>query len=504
MYGTSQSWKQTFTIDRFGNRTFYTASGNTTTLPGGCSAAICNPTIDPSNNRYTSDQGYSYDAAGNVTANAAGQSFEYDAENHQTKVQVTSTSATIATYQYDGAGQRVKKIVGTEETTFIYDAMGKSVAEYTLNSTETPTVRTRYSTEDQLGSPRVITDAIGQVQERHDYHAYGEEAGSALSGVRTAAQKYAVGSALRDRFTGYERDDESGLDYAQARYYSSAHGRFTSVDPLTASATIKNPQTFNRYSYCLNSPYKFTDPLGLNYQMGGGVKDPLIDGEFDRRLSAAQAEMSNREAEYQASRPPEESEEEGDGDNADAQVHVDSITAVVFDRDVEENPVEATIATGTTVPSPDFDYAQARPNYTVDLSSNGSVVSGGVQIYLRVQVSLATSSDRTFASPPTPAPYSGTKTIELSKPHGNVSFNDISKVTHGPNADKTRAVLVAYIPIGASGNASARGTVNVSVTTFRTRAVDVMSRPGQIGLNTTTRQSTNFVVGVTYRPSAPR
>ena len=53
------------------------------------------------------------------------------------------------------------------------------------------------------------------------------------------------------------------MEYAQARYYNPAHGRFTSVDPLTASATIKNPQTFNRYSYVLNSPYKFTDPLGL-------------------------------------------------------------------------------------------------------------------------------------------------------------------------------------------------------------------------------------------------
>jgi hypothetical protein len=53
---------------------------------------------------------------------------------------------------------------------------------------------------------------------------------------------------------------------------------------LTASATIRNPQTFNRYAYALNSPYKFTDPLGLipsstgacggwcmNTDSGGGV-----------------------------------------------------------------------------------------------------------------------------------------------------------------------------------------------------------------------------------------
>ncbi|MBK8812830.1 MAG: DUF2778 domain-containing protein [Acidobacteria bacterium] len=67
----------------------------------------------------------------------------------------------------------------------------------------------------------------------------------------------------RKGYTGYEKDEESGLDFAQARYYNPKHGRYTSVDPLTASANVKNPQTFNRYSYVLNSPYKFTDPLGL-------------------------------------------------------------------------------------------------------------------------------------------------------------------------------------------------------------------------------------------------
>ncbi len=45
--------------------------------------------------------------------------------------------------------------------------------------------------------------------------------------------------------------------------------RCRSVDPLTASATIRNPQTFNRYTYALNSPYKFTDPLGLISQSTG-------------------------------------------------------------------------------------------------------------------------------------------------------------------------------------------------------------------------------------------
>jgi RHS repeat-associated protein len=60
-----------------------------------------------------------------------------------------------------------------------------------------------------------------------------------------------------------QKDDESGLEYAQARYYNTAHGRFTSIDPLTASANVKNPQTFNRYAYVINNPVNSVDPSGL-------------------------------------------------------------------------------------------------------------------------------------------------------------------------------------------------------------------------------------------------
>ena len=116
-----------------------------------------------------------------------------------------------------------------------------------------------YLTADHLGSARVITNQNGAVTTRKDYMAFGDEASSAQ---RTANPNY-DSSETRKGYTGYEKDSESGLEFAQARYYNATHGRFTSVDPLTASASIKNPQTFNRYSYALNSPYKFTDPLGL-------------------------------------------------------------------------------------------------------------------------------------------------------------------------------------------------------------------------------------------------
>ncbi len=64
--------------------------------------------------------------------------------------------------------------------------------------------------------------------------------------------------------TAYERDNETELDFAQARYHDYNHGRFTSPDPVMASARKANPQTFNRYSYVTNNPLNLIDPLGLS------------------------------------------------------------------------------------------------------------------------------------------------------------------------------------------------------------------------------------------------
>ncbi len=225
------------------------------TLPA--SNNVTNPTIDTATNRFSSGQNYSYDKDGNLTNDASGNQFLYDAENHQKEVK-NSSNQIVGLYVYDGEGRRVKKISSTETTIFVYDGGGQLVAEYSTALATTPQVS--YLTADHLGSPRVITNQLGAVTTRKDYMAFGEET---YTTQRTSAINYDNQSETRKGYTGYEKDDESGLDFAQARYYNSKHGRFTSVDPLTASANVKNPQTFNRYSYVLNSPYKFTDPLGL-------------------------------------------------------------------------------------------------------------------------------------------------------------------------------------------------------------------------------------------------
>lgn len=249
------TWKQRFDYDRFGNKRFDAA--NTTTLPQ--NDGVYNPQIDPETNKFLVAEGYNYDSDGNLLGNPENQLFTYDAENRQTQVQNLALQTT-ANYFYDGSGRRVRKIVEQEVTVFVYDAFGKLAAEYSTELSPEPKIS--YLTTDDLGSPRVVTDEFGQVVARHDYLPYGEEVMAGFGG-RTTAQGYGGDDGVRQQFTGYERDDESGLDYAQARYFKPSHGRFTSVDPLAASANIKNPQTLNRYTYALNSPYKFTDPLGL-------------------------------------------------------------------------------------------------------------------------------------------------------------------------------------------------------------------------------------------------
>lgn len=234
----NQTWKQTFSYDRYGNRRFDTSTGSTTTLAQ--SNSVTNPQIDAATNRFSANQGYLYDANGNLTQDASGTQFLYDAENHQKEVK-NASNAIIGTYLYDGEGKRVKKINSSETTVFVYNAGGKLVAEYSTQLATTPQVS--YMTQDHLGSPRVITNENGAVTQRKDYAAFGEQT---FTTNRTSGLGYATNpDELRQGYTGYEKDGESGLDFAQARYYNSAHGRFTSVDPLTASATIKNPQTDN-------------------------------------------------------------------------------------------------------------------------------------------------------------------------------------------------------------------------------------------------------------------
>ena len=106
---------------------------------------------------------------------------------------------------------------------------------------------TTYSYPDHL-STRVEADANGAVTRTFGHYPFGET-------------WYQTGTASKWKFTSYQRDSESGLDYAIFRYHSSNLGRFMSADPLAGN--ISAPQSLNRYTYVLNDPINLIDPLGL-------------------------------------------------------------------------------------------------------------------------------------------------------------------------------------------------------------------------------------------------
>jgi RHS repeat-associated protein len=266
--GGTTNWTQNNAYDRYGNRQIDYGGGS------------YNLTFSSTTNRITTS-GFSYDSNGNLT-NDTIHAYTFDAENKILKVDSTTA------YTYDGAGQRVRKLVG-ENTRFIYGIGGQLIAEYdgstgnlkkeyvagggsliTIEPTAVNSNGTQYTTPDNLGSPRVITNSSASVVGRHDYMPFGEDLGAGTGG-RTTGMGFSGGSSdnNRKKFTGYERDTETSLDFAQARYYSNTQGRFTSPDPFAGSATIGNPQTFNRYAYCGNNPVNATDPSGMTAQPGG-------------------------------------------------------------------------------------------------------------------------------------------------------------------------------------------------------------------------------------------
>jgi RHS repeat-associated protein len=211
------------------------------------------------NNRLTAAV---YDAAGNLrqlttTVPSPSNYLIYDAENR-----LVTTEQNSYTYTYDGEGRRVRSVAGGATTVFVYDAFGQLAAEYSTQAP--PEVGRHFLHTDPLGSTRLTTDSTGNVARCFDYLPYGEE----LLANRTAPCYGSSG--IRQRFTGKERDTETGLDYFGFRHMSAAQGRFTSPDEPLIYANPANPQSWNLYSYGLNSPLVYSDPDGHEPDPCGG------------------------------------------------------------------------------------------------------------------------------------------------------------------------------------------------------------------------------------------
>jgi RHS repeat-associated protein len=269
-WGLSQSY------DRYGNRLSQTVTAGS------------GPSTSLSFSTHNQPSGYTYDASGNLTVEPLSppNDMTYDGENRMTAF---SGGGGAASYSYDGNGLRVvKSVTGGTTTVSIYS--GSSViAEYdngaapsapTREYVEGPTGllalfsggATTYYQQDHL-SVRLTTDVNGNILTQEGHFPFGE-------------QWYESGTANKWFFTSYDRDTESGLDYALARYYDSRTGTFCSADPLAGSPD--DPQSWNRYPYGRNDPIDVTDPSGkgwLSYLLTGlGFAAGLFAPEIDAFL----------------------------------------------------------------------------------------------------------------------------------------------------------------------------------------------------------------------------
>lgn len=107
----------------------------------------------------------------------------------------------------------------------------------------------RYQSPDRLDSAQLETDGAGNVISYEVFHPFGTTAYQATAKTLGPAAK-------RFRYTGMERDEETGLGYHGARYYIPRIGRWTAPD--------LHPDTLdgNRYAYVNNNPMAYRDPNG--------------------------------------------------------------------------------------------------------------------------------------------------------------------------------------------------------------------------------------------------
>jgi|CXWL01.1.fsa_nt_gi RHS repeat-associated protein len=215
-------------------------------------------------------------------------------------------------YQYDGQGQRIRKLTenaadsgatpskkderiyiagyelykqhsgtdaGVERTSL---SLMDQQHRFVMIDTETkprvvlgvslgrtsPEQTVRYQLHNHLGSAALELDGSAQVISYEEYHPYGTTAFQAKNaGIKAAAKRY--------RYTGMERDEESGLEYHSARYYLPWLGRWGSCDPIGIGDGI------NLYKYASNNPVHFSDTTGnqSNEQKATSIFEDFLKGQ---------------------------------------------------------------------------------------------------------------------------------------------------------------------------------------------------------------------------------
>ncbi|MEM9458242.1 MAG: SpvB/TcaC N-terminal domain-containing protein [Myxococcota bacterium] len=229
--------------------------------------------------------GYTHDAHGNLTQLPHLPAMDWD---HADQLRhVDKGGGGDAWFQYDAGGQRVRKvwehgayrderiylggfeilrrrdaatgdIIEERQTVHLADDTGRvCMVETKMVESGAPVgvvvPRYRYQLDNHLGTAAVEVDEAGEVISYEEYHPYGTTACRAANAAVDVSPK-------RYRYTGKEKDEETGLYYHGARYYAPWLARWTAADPSGLVDGV------NLYQYVRGNPVGLSDPDGRDSQ----------------------------------------------------------------------------------------------------------------------------------------------------------------------------------------------------------------------------------------------
>jgi len=299
---TSGTWGQSYSYDGFGNLQ------NQTVTAG--SAPSLSVVYNASNNRQTTDCA---DANGNIFGNIAGggscgsisPSYSYDVTNR-----IVSVAGGVQ-YGYAPGNKRVWKGISaynsntgavnlTQDTITFWSVTGQKLGDYNItadpsvvyswnnyNNYPTPAITFALATANYYFGGKQIAKVYWQVPWSQTWpfantvtYVGSDRLGSFGKYYPWGQEKPSATANNTEKFTGYFRDAETGLDYADQRYHQPGMGRFLTPDPSWGSGRTAIPGSWNRYAYAAGDPIRYADPRGRDKVDCDDADDCGCDADF--------------------------------------------------------------------------------------------------------------------------------------------------------------------------------------------------------------------------------
>ncbi|MFA5971550.1 MAG: FG-GAP-like repeat-containing protein [Lentimicrobiaceae bacterium] len=201
-------------------------------------------------------------------------SITYGPDEQRVKTVCTDTLNNTTTNFYAGSYEKDSTSATTKKIHYIMGGTGL-VAVYIIWKTGTVTKDTLYYVcTDRQGSITALFKQDRKLAERYSYDAWGRRRNP------TDWTDYNVKAPrlIARGYTGHEHLDGFGLINMNGRMYDPVIGRVLSPDPFVSSPNFT--QGYNRYSYCLNNPLRYTDPSGYYERPSWGMTHTYYQGSF--------------------------------------------------------------------------------------------------------------------------------------------------------------------------------------------------------------------------------